>query len=45
MTVIKAPAIAQVKLASAEGFIGDTERRTAAYFWVGEDSSTGSTQK
>ncbi len=33
------------KLASERRFEGDTERRTAAYFWVREDSSTGSTYK
>ncbi len=33
------------KLAYAEGFEGDTERRTAAYSSVREDSSTGSTYK
>ncbi|HJD57578.1 MAG TPA: palindromic element RPE1 domain-containing protein [Rickettsia endosymbiont of Sericostoma sp.] len=33
------------KLAYAEEFVGDTERRTAAYSNVREDSSTGSTHK
>ncbi|MCC8398408.1 MAG: palindromic element RPE1 domain-containing protein [Rickettsia endosymbiont of Labidopullus appendiculatus] len=33
------------KLAYAEKFVGDTERRTAAYSSVREDSSTGSTHK
>ncbi len=33
------------KLAYAEEFVGDTERRTAAYLSVREDSSTGSTHK
>ncbi|WP_341747834.1 palindromic element RPE1 domain-containing protein [Candidatus Tisiphia endosymbiont of Dascillus cervinus] len=33
------------KLACAEGFEGDAERRTAAYFDVREDSSTASTYK
>ncbi|MCC8483504.1 MAG: palindromic element RPE1 domain-containing protein, partial [Rickettsia endosymbiont of Labidopullus appendiculatus] len=33
------------KLAYAEEFVGDTERRTAAYSSVREDSSTGSTHK
>ncbi|UCM93429.1 MAG: palindromic element RPE1 domain-containing protein [Rickettsia endosymbiont of Cimex lectularius] len=33
------------KLAYAEGFEGDAERRTAAYSNVREDSSTASTYK
>ncbi|WPY01084.1 RPE1 domain containing protein [Candidatus Trichorickettsia mobilis] len=33
------------KLASERGFEGDTEHKTAAYFWVREDLSTGSTYK
>ncbi|MCC8482957.1 MAG: palindromic element RPE1 domain-containing protein [Rickettsia endosymbiont of Labidopullus appendiculatus] len=33
------------KLAYAEEFEGDTERRTAAYLSVREDSSTASTYK
>ncbi|MCC8398954.1 MAG: palindromic element RPE1 domain-containing protein [Rickettsia endosymbiont of Labidopullus appendiculatus] len=33
------------KLAYAEEFVGDTERKTAAYIDVREDLSTGSTHK
>jgi succinyl-diaminopimelate desuccinylase len=33
------------KLAYAEEFVGDTERRTAAYLSVREEQSTGITQK
>ncbi|MCC8372149.1 MAG: palindromic element RPE1 domain-containing protein [Rickettsia endosymbiont of Pseudomimeciton antennatum] len=33
------------KLAYAEEFEGDTERRTAAYLSIREDSSTASTSK
>ncbi|MDR0773807.1 MAG: palindromic element RPE1 domain-containing protein [Rickettsia sp.] len=33
------------EFAFAEEFVGDTERRTAAYSNVREDSSTGSTYK
>nr|WP_238375599.1 palindromic element RPE1 domain-containing protein [Rickettsia massiliae] len=33
------------KLVYREEFEGDTERRTAAYTFVREDSSTGSTYK